>query len=468
MHPPILSETSWAYNPLQLDAYLLHLANIHLSCTVTAAEDIYSDSNSIVLRQGLVLTPAIAREIGRSILHKPIEDSIALSCELDEKKLRDDLISVMKQDDIFFALSERVDFISLLTVFCPLVVQADLLRQKLTVMSYAMPDLYERSLYCAWLSLCIAKEMRLSQDDMAVIFVAALGHDIGMLHIDSALLQKTTAISAEDWLCIQRHVVIGQSLLRRIKAIPSLVAQATYEHHEQSDGTGYPLGKLENELGLFGQILNVADAIIAIYFHYDRGRGRSWRDVIPLIQMNAHAYFTRANEVLLAIIRRADLPKKNVVQGDTTPEFIADLLEKNEQLKLWFASMHESLLSLGFRHGDKRLHSLQNVMLHLTRSAEGSGIFNANQGVLLRAPATVSLQSAPLSLELLNLEQLNIEQLDVAQQCEKMHLMQQEIIFHLQRLSRMTQLYLESGECKNDDIKFALTRSLYSVKKCLL
>lgn len=453
MQPPILSEATWVYNPLQLDAYLLHLASIYQVCVVTAAEDIYSGCNTLLLQQGLALTPAIAQRMLPFCLRAPIEDSIVLSHVLDEKTLLKDLSAVMAHDDILFSCNEQMDLVAVLTAYCPLVIQSNLLRQKLSVMAYAMPDLYQHTLYCTWLSLCIAKEIRLSRDDIAAVIVAALAHDIGMLHIDKGVLQKTTAISAEDWMRIQRHVVIGKCLIKSDKNIPPQVAQAVYEHHEQSDGTGYPLAKLENELGLLGQILNVADAIVAIHCNYEKNRGRSWRDVVPLIQMNSQAYLTRANEILLAIVRRADLPQKNVVQGDATPDFIADLLEKNRQLALWFGHMRESLLSLGFRHGDKRLHALQNVMLRLTTSAEGSGIFNESHWEQLLAPDG---QPSQLSSQ------------GLAQECEKMHLMQQEIIFHLQRLSHMTHLYLESGESNNKDIRFALARSLQSAQKYLL
>ena len=157
MHPPILSEISWTYDPLQLDVYLLHLASIHAYCTVTAAEDIYSECNSLLLKQGSPLTPAAAQAMLPFTLRKPLEYCIYLSNELEEKKLLDDLATVRKQDEILFALNEHLDFTSLVKAFCPLITQSVLLRQKLTVMFYAMPDLYQRSLYCAWLSLCIAK-----------------------------------------------------------------------------------------------------------------------------------------------------------------------------------------------------------------------------------------------------------------------------------------------------------------------
>ena len=447
MHPPTLSEASWEYNPLQVDAYLLYLASTHAQSEVIAADDIYSSTHSLIVKKDSAITPELAQSIMQSILAKPIEESVQLAWEIDAEKLLSDLTTVMREDDIFSAVNEHSHYLSLLAPLCQLINQFPILRQKLTIMLLALPEIYHRSLYSIWLSFCIAKEMRLSQDDIATVFMAALSHDIGMLHVNVEILQQTTPLTAQDWMQIQRHVVIGHQLLKSMKTIPSAVAQAVYEHHEQSDGTGYPLGKLENELGLFGQIINVADAIVAIYFNHHKDQGRSWRDIIPLIHMNASAYLTRANEVLLAILRRCDLPRKNVVQGDETPEFIAELLQKNEQLKLWFDAMRESLVSVGFRHGDKRLHALQNVMLHLATSAEGSGIFNDGKKDLLSAGDMPA---------------------DFSQQVEKMHLMQQEIIFHLQRLGRMTKLYLESGQCKDGGIKFALTLGLKRTQKYLL
>lgn len=447
MYPPQLSDAHWKYNPLQPDAYLLHLGATQAQTGARAAEDIYSSQHHLILEKDTALTAAVAANMMLLCLDKPLEESIQLQWQLDAEKLLADLTGVMQRDDIFLAINERHNYLLMLSPLCSLVEEFPVLQQKLTIMSLAMPDIYERTLYCVWLSLCIAKEMRLSQEDTAQVVFAALLHDLGMLHVDATILRQRGAISPEEWQHIQHHVAISFQLLKATKNLPSAIAYAVYEHHEQSDGTGYPLGKLENELGLAGQIINVADAIIAIHFNYENHQRHSWRQVIPLIQMNAQAYLTRANEMLLAIVRRSDLPVKNVVQGDEAPEFIEALLQKNTELKNWFAELRESLVSIGYTHGDRRLHALQNVMLHLATAAAGSGIFNEQH------------------TELLAREQMEPEQL--AQQVEKMHLMQQEIIFHLQRLSRMTQLYLDSGECKNHEIRSALAQGLKRTQKYL-
>jgi|GEM_PF-1504276 len=470
MHSPILNEASRIYNPLQLDAYLLHVADIQRQCEAVAADDIYNSLNLLIVTKDTAITPAVAQSMMQYTLAKPLEESIRLLCELDEGKLIADLTAVIKEDDVFFAVNENNNFISSLATFCQFINQLPILRQKLTVMSYAMPEIYQRSLYCTCLSVCLAKEMRLSQDDIAIIFMAALSHDIGMLHIDSKILRQTTALSPNDWVHIQQHVVISYQLLKTMKNIPDLVAQAVYEHHEQCDGTGYPLGKLDSELSVFGKIVSLTDSVIASYFHHYKKQGHCWREVIPLIHFNTQSYMPRAYELLLAIVRRSELPIKNVVQGDERPEFIENFLHRNEQLKLWLMSMRDSFLSVGFRHGDRRLHTLQNVMLRVATSAEGSGIFSSDKIVSLvfankTSSNSVVANNFPDDTE----NNISSDVLsDAARSIEDVYLIQEEIIFHLQRLNRMTQLYLESGECKNDEIKSALTLGLTRVKQYLV
>ena len=470
MHLPSLNEASWVYNPLQLDAYLLHVADIQSQCEAVAADDIYNSLNLLVVKKNTAITPVVAQSMMQFTLAKPLEESIQLFHELDEEKLMADLAAVIKQDEVFFAVNEHNNIMSSLATFCQFVNQFPILRQKLTVMLHAMPEIYQRSLYCTCLSVYIAKEMRLSQDDIAIIFMAALSHDIGMLHIDSHILNQTAALSPNDWMHIQRHVGISCQLLKAMKNIPDLVVQAVYEHHEQCDGTGYPQGKLDNELNVFGKIISLTDSVIASYFHHYKKQGHCWREVIPLIHFNTQAYMPRAYELLLAIVRRSELPLKNVVQGDERPEFIESFLHRNEQLKSWLMSMRDSFLSVGFRHGDRRLHTLQNVMLRVATSAEGSGIFSSDKIVsLVFANKTnsncVSVNNFPVDMsDNISNDVLN----NAAKSIEDVYLIQEEIIFHLQRLNRMTQLYLESGECKNDEIKSALTLGLTRAKQYLV
>jgi hypothetical protein len=162
--------------------------------------------------------------------------------------------------------------------------------------------------------------------------------------------------------------------------------------------------------------------------------------------MNAQAYFYRHDEILAIIWRRSEMPFKNVIQGDDLPEFVAALAKENERLNVWFEILRDSLLSIGFTHGDRRLHALQNIMLHVTTSVKGSGVFNAELDQWLR-----------------NVESSKED--DSYRKIEKAHIQQQEILFHLQRLNRMLQFYLDSDHFKKIDIKESLIKTLESVKK---
>lgn len=53
---------------------------------------------------------------------------------------------------------------------------------------------------------------------------------------------------------------------------------------------------------------------------------------------------------------------------------------------------------------------------------------------------------------------------DCYRKIEKAHVQQQEIIFHLQRLNRMMQLYVDSSDCHIAEIKNILMAALERVK----
>jgi hypothetical protein len=366
-----------------------------------------------------------------------VQQEGGISAELLEKIL----LNVAQQDSILLAINEHHSLKVPLKELCETAARFSLLCQKLTFMSHILPDVFQRTLYSTWLSLLIANEMRLSRDDIETVFVAALAHDIGMLHIDPALLSQQVSRTSDEWQHIQQHVAIGFELMKSMEGMPANASQAVYEHHERCDGTGYPHAKVESELGLHGQIIGLADSVIAIYHNRFKEQGGTWRHSIPIIQMNLQAYFFRAFDVLTTILRRSELPPKDVVVGDKTPEFVNSLFNRNEQLKSWFDTMQACIMSVGFRHGDRHLHALQNVMLHLATSVQGSGIFQ-EQHQALRAIVESNRIAGSFS------------------EVENVHLMQQEILFHLHRLSRMTQLYLDSNTCQQESIKQTLLSGL--------
>jgi HD-GYP domain-containing protein (c-di-GMP phosphodiesterase class II) len=434
-----------SYDPLVPDAYLLRLAVISQKCGVFSSEDIYNAQDVLLVCKDVLITPQIAEVLRPHRLKKPIEESIYLEHEISAQTLEQYFKDVLQQDDLLSALNEHQNIIELIQHYFTQYEKFPLLKQKITVMAHAMPELFTRTICCAWFSVVIAKEMRFSEMACVDVFMAALSHDIGMLHLNIFVLEKKGPLTPEDWLHIQEHVYIGASLLRQMQGMSAAVVEAVYEHHERCDGTGYPKELVESELSYAGKIIGLVDSIVAIYYNRFKNKQQSWRDVIPVIQMNAPAYFYRHDEILTIIWRRSEMPFKNVVHGDNFPEFMSELLREREYLTAWFEVQKESLVSLGFTHGDRHLHALQNVMLHLSSSVKGSGVFDEGVSQWLRTPGVHKDE-------------------DAYRKIEKAHVQQQEIIFHLQRLNRMMQLYIDSDDFKPIYIKEVLVNALAKIK----
>lgn len=406
--------------------YTEHLAEVNKSRSVIAKDDIFNDRGVLLVKKGNPITPEITQAIMQFKLLKPIQDSITIKNEIGGVELYESTLGVIEGEASLTAIHKRYALDSLLKSQFLSYDQFPMLRQKLTVMAERLPEIYRRTLCCTWLSVLIAKEMRLPAEEITNVFLAGLAHDIGMLHISPEILERQGQLSPEEWRQMQAHVVISKTILEALDNVPKIVCVAVLEHHERCDGTGYPTGKVESELSIIGQIIALSDSVIAVYFNRFKVDGRNWRDVIPIIQMNSHAYFYRNYEVLVTILRRSELPSVNIVGQDAMPAFIDRLVEKNLQLKIWFDAVGKYLRALGFTHGDRKLYVLQNIYIHVATAVTGSGLLQDDFGTWL-------------------LQVKNEKLKDHYREIEDISLMQEEVVFHLSRLSKMTKIYLDAN-----------------------
>lgn len=93
--------------------------------------------------------------------------------------------------------------------------------------------------------------------------ICAYLHDIGKQFIPSAILQKTSALTDEEFEIMKTHTTIGYKMCMKDEKLRPYSAGPIY-HHEALDGTGYPNGLSQSQIPLVGQIVRVADEFDAI------------------------------------------------------------------------------------------------------------------------------------------------------------------------------------------------------------
>jgi cyclic di-GMP phosphodiesterase len=88
-------------------------------------------------------------------------------------------------------------------------------------------------------------------------------HDLGKISVPDEILRKGTNLTPEEWVVMKQHPVNGENICRPLKSL-RLVLPIIRNHHEHSDGSGYPDGLRREEIPLLPRILQVVDVYDAL------------------------------------------------------------------------------------------------------------------------------------------------------------------------------------------------------------
>jgi diguanylate cyclase (GGDEF)-like protein len=123
------------------------------------------------------------------------------------------------------------------------------------------------------MTLRLARELGVREDQLVHIRRGALLHDIGKMGVPDRILLKPGHLSAEEWAIMQMHPTYAFQMLWPIEFLrPAL--EIPYAHHERWDGSGYPRGLRGEEIPLPARIFAVVDIWDAL--SHDRPYRASW------------------------------------------------------------------------------------------------------------------------------------------------------------------------------------------------
>ena len=124
-------------------------------------------------------------------------------------------------------------------------------------------------------SVLIGKYMGLSPEDLKVLEIGGLFHDIGKIGVPDSVLLKEGKLTDDEYSEIKNHPAIGKHILSNAETFSNIIP-IVYHHHEKFDGKGYPAKIAGKEIPLFARIAAVADTFDAMTTK------RSYRNALPL------------------------------------------------------------------------------------------------------------------------------------------------------------------------------------------
>lgn len=125
------------------------------------------------------------------------------------------------------------------------------------------------------LSIVFAKHLGFTKDQMKLIGLGALLHDIGKMRTPPEILDKPGKLTPDEFEVIKRHPVDGFEIMEATGEVPKQALQIIRYHHERLSGRGYPDG-------LRGDQVSTAVLMVAISDIYDAMTSdRVYHDALP-------------------------------------------------------------------------------------------------------------------------------------------------------------------------------------------
>ena len=109
----------------------------------------------------------------------------------------------------------------------------------------------------------VALGLGLPAPDARRIGYSAILHDVGTLHVRDAVLQKPGPLTPDERAEMQRHTLIGETILST-RPFFEVARQITRHHHENFDGSGYPDALAGDAIPLPARVVHLVDVFDAL------------------------------------------------------------------------------------------------------------------------------------------------------------------------------------------------------------
>lgn len=118
---------------------------------------------------------------------------------------------------------------------------------------------FNHSLGVSILAITLGKWLNYSKDKILDLSIAGLFHDIGKLRVPEEIVKKPSKLTIEEYETMKRHSYYGYEMLRETNEFNNDILLGVLQHHEKTNGTGYPNGVTGDRIHEYAKIIAVCD-----------------------------------------------------------------------------------------------------------------------------------------------------------------------------------------------------------------
>lgn len=268
-------------------AFLRAVSDMSARRPVTTSRAIYNHQGIKLLEGGLAVDGGLYDRLLSHRLSAPLDESLATDSPVTGALLREAAAAAMARLPFFGLMGPAGRVRSMLLQSIEAIALPPPVAFHLTLARETRPAIFDHSILMALLCAHLVREGGAPIHDMTVAASAGLLHDLGMLHIDAALLDAGNPLSADELRPLYAHTVTSSMLIARFHEYPSSVARAVLEHHEQLDGSGYPRGLSADAISPLGRLLSLCEVVTAMF---DGERERPEQRVSLLLRVSPRRF----------------------------------------------------------------------------------------------------------------------------------------------------------------------------------
>ncbi|ORU93626.1 MAG: hypothetical protein A6F70_06055 [Cycloclasticus sp. symbiont of Bathymodiolus heckerae] len=189
----------------------------------------------------------------------------------------------------------------------------------------------QHSLNVSMLSIVLGRHIGLAESDLRDLGLCGMMHDMGLMLIPSAILNKATELTAEEKKIRETHTTLGAELLKSSENMFHGAIETALTHHERVKGQGYPSGLKDSGVSFYSNIVSIVDTYDALTSDRGHTKAMTHLEATQVLYQKAGEQFNRPL-VSKFIESLGVFPPGCYVQ--LSDKRIALVLEVNEESKL--------------------------------------------------------------------------------------------------------------------------------------